>query len=301
MRGAANIVGHFSFKNQLLLIVCGYLGYDTPKGSQDENDFRTVFFLIDFDADGNVEKCTDLRVCYTALGNQWPNLNMDPLIKCRVEGIIENEAISRVYWTDNKNPLRTFSLNDPNLDDLEIGELDISPKSNHNQIALQKTISGSLPVGVYQYCYKYLTDSGGESGISPFSNLYHISNASNASSALYYGGDPGEQSSDGFLLKITDLDLRYDSILIYAIYYPSLGSTPMVSEVIEKNINANGEVSFNHTSLTTVIENGVENILIPSNTWDICKDIAIKDNVLFAANLRSKKTLLQKKNGMLNY
>jgi hypothetical protein len=295
MRGAANIVGHFSFKNQLLLIVCGYLAYNLSSGSQAVDDFRTVFFLIDFDADGNVEKCTDLRVCYSALGNQWPNLNMDPLIKCRVEGIIENEAISRVYWTDNKNPLRTFSLNDPNLHELEVGELDISPKSNHNQITLQKTISGSLPVGVYQYCYKYLTDSGGESGISPFSNLYHISNASNASSALYYGGDPGEQSSDGFLLKITDLDLRYDSILIYAIYYPSLGSTPMVSEVIEKNINANGEVSFNHTALTTVIENGVENILIPSNTWDLCKDIAIKDNVLFAANLRSKKNFITEK------
>ena len=74
----------------------------------------------DFDANGNVKKCTDLRVCYSATGDQWPNLNMDPLIKCRVEGIIENEAISRVYWTDNKNPLRTFSLNDPNLHDLEI-------------------------------------------------------------------------------------------------------------------------------------------------------------------------------------
>ncbi len=295
MRGAANIVGHFSFKNQLLLIVCGYVAYDESSGSQSVDDFRTVFFLIDFDADGNVEKCTDLRVCYSALEDQWPNLNMDPLIKCRVEGIVENEAISRVYWTDNKNPLRTFSLNDPNLHELEIGELDISPKSNHNQFTLQKTISGSLPVGVYQYCYKYLTDSGGESGISPLSNLYHISNANSASSALYYGGDPGEQSSDGLLLKITDLDQRYDSILIYAVYYASLGSTPLVAEVIEKNINANGEVSFNHTSLTTVIENGVENILIPSNTWDICKDIAIKDNVLFAANLRSKKNFITEK------
>ena len=94
---------------------------------------------------------------------------------------------------------------------MDPSELDITPKAQHNQIALKKTTSGSLPVGVYQYCYKYITDSGSESGISPLSNIYHISNTSSDSYTRYYGGSPGSISNDGFLLEITDLDLRYET------------------------------------------------------------------------------------------
>jgi hypothetical protein len=297
MRSVANIVGHYSFRNELILIVCGYIGYGLSFGSQSTGDFRTAFFRIIFDGEGNVKEAQDLRVAFhpDASTNEFPNIGMDPLIKCRVEGVIENDSISRIYWTDNKNPLRTLSINDPEIHQLDPGELDLSPKARHNQIALEKTISGTLPVGVYQYCFKYITDSGAESGISPFSNVYHISNASSSSSSTYYGGDPGAQSNDGFLLRVQNLDTRFDSIVVYSIYYQSLGSVPEVSEVATKNIDANNEVEFRHTSLTTVIENGIENILIPSNTWDVCKDIAIKDNVLFAANLRQKQNYITEK------
>ena len=79
------------------------------------------------------------------------------------------------------------------------------------------------------------------------------------------------------------------------LYYERLNTPPQVAEVITKDINPNGSVQFQHTSLTRVIENGIENILIPTNTWDVCKDIAIKDNVLFAANLRQKKNFITEK------
>lgn len=297
MNGAANIVGHYSFRNQLFIIVCGYIFYGNSNGSQEQGDFRTAFFLLDFDSEGEIKKCIDLRAAYNPVSgvNQYPNLNMDPLIKCRVEGVIENDSISRVYWTDNKNPLRTLSLYDEDMHTMDPGELDVNPKCEHNQISLNKTISGSLPVGVYQYCYKYISDAGAESGISPLSNIYHISNASSNNYKTYYGGDPGVLSNDGFTLTIDNLDVRFDSVKIYALYYERLNTPPQVAEVITKDINPNGSVEFQHTSLTRVIENGIENILIPTNTWDICKDIAIKDNVLFAANLRQKKNFITEK------
>ena len=213
LKGSANIVGHFSFKNQLFLIVCGYIGYNVSGGSNSIDDFRTIFFLLDFNSDGEVIKTTELRVCYNHLGNQFPNINMDPNIKCRVEGITENDCISRVYWTDNKNPLRTLNIRGKNLEDLNPDELDITPKCDHSQIVLKNVISGSLPVGVYQYCYKYLTDAGAETGISPQSNLYHISNADSTSYQTYSGGEPGALSSDGFELQIDDLDTDFDEIL----------------------------------------------------------------------------------------
>ena len=297
MRGVANIVGHFSFKNQLFLIVCGYIGYGETFGSTATGDFRTAFFLLDFNDKNEVIKCTDLRVAYNppSYSNQFPNLNMDPLIKCRVEGIIENEAISRVYWTDNVNPLRTLSLKDPDIHTMEPQELDIIPKSNHSQIVVTQMVSGSLRAGVYQYCYKYQTDTGAESGISPFSNMYHISNSNSQSYTTYSGSPAGEISTDGFNCKVTNLDDRYDSIKVFALYYPTENTPPLVAEVGVFDINNSNEVTFTHTTFNESIDDGVAQILIPSNTWDICKDIAIKDNVLFAANLRSKKNYISEK------
>ncbi len=297
MRGAANIVGHFSFKNQLFLIVCGYIGYGETFGSTATEDFRTAFFLLDFNDKGEVIKCTDMRVAFNSPSNvnQFPNLNMDPLIKCRVEGIIENEAISRVYWTDNINPLRTLSLKDPDIHTMEPQELDIIPKSNHSQIVVTQMIGGNLRAGIYQYCYKYQTDTGAESGISPFSNMYHISNSNSQSYTTYSGSPAGEISTDGFSCKVSNLDDRYDSIKVFALYYPTENTPPLVGEIGVFDINDSNEAFFSHTSFNESIDDGVAQILIPSNTWDICKDIAIKDNVLFAANLRSKKNYISEK------
>lgn len=290
LKDAVNIVGHFSFKNQLVLIVCGLIGT-----SPSIDDFKTLFFLLDFDNDNNVIKTTELRVCYDFLGNQFPNLNMDPLIKCRVEGITENDCISRIYWTDNKNPLRTLNIRGKRLETLNPDELDITPKCDHSQIVLSNVISGSLPVGVYQYCYKYLTDAGAETGISPTSNLYHISDADSTSYSTYQGGAPGSISADGFELSIKDLDTDFDEVQIYALFYNNLNVPPQVTEVVKKSIPNSGVVNFKHTTLLDVIADGLEKILIPSNTWDICKDIAIKDNVLFAANLRQKRNYISEK------
>ena len=295
-RGSANIVGSYSFKNQLFLIVCGYIGYGVSWGSQSEGDFRTVFYLIDFDDQGEVIKCTDLQIAYTAGGgDKYPNLNMDPLIKCRVEGIIENEGISRVYWTDNKNPLRTLNLKDPDNYSMDPEELDLTPKSQHNQGVAVSMTSGNLPVGVYQYCYKYLTNTGAESGISPFSNMYHISNSNSSGYRTYSGSSPGETSSDGFQIKYTNLDTRFDRIKVYALFYSSLDVPPLVGEVTTVDIGLDGTCQFFHGQFTESIDDGIAQVLIPSNTWDVCKDIAIKDNVLFAANLRSKKNFVTEK------
>lgn len=296
MRGVANIVGTYSYKNQLLLIVTGYIGYGLSWGSQSSGDFRTAFFILTFDDQGEVIRCEDLRVAAnTDDGLNYPNINMDPLIKCRVEGIIENEAISRVYWTDNKNPLRTFNLNDPDISEMNPEELDLTPKAQHNQGVVVKSISGNLPVGTYQYCYKYITETGSESGISPFSNLYHISSSNSNNYQTYSGSAPGEVSSDGFQIDWTNLDTRFDRIKVYALYWSQKDVPPLVGEVGTSDINDDGTSSLLHGAFTEAIDDGIAQILIPSNTWDVCKDIAIKDNVLFAANLRSKKNYVTEK------
>ena len=124
-----SIVGHVSYANQLLLVIVGRFEWDrnnqnpisSTDGSSIENTEidRTIFLLVDFDHEFKVKKVSDLRVCYNQ-GNpaqaQYPNLNMDLDTPIRMEHIVENDVISRVYWTDNKNPLRTLNIKQDRLD-----------------------------------------------------------------------------------------------------------------------------------------------------------------------------------------
>lgn len=109
-------------------------------------------------------------------------------VPVRVEGIVENESISRIYWTDNVNPLKTLNLKQGRLDLLPTTSLDITPLMKPSQPVLNTTLHGSLPVGVYQYSYKLVSENGGESTFSPLSNMYHVSDQSFSSSNTYGGG-----------------------------------------------------------------------------------------------------------------
>lgn len=293
-----SIVGHVSYKTQMLLIVVVASrfdrNYDYSSGADNTNSptradkNRTIFLLVDFDANFTVTKVTDLRVCYEAVGKEYPDLNMDIDRALRIEHIIENDNINRIYWTDNKNPLRTLNIRQPQLDELSIDSLDITPLMEPSQITIDKTLHGSLPVGTYQYTYKYISKNGGETTFSPISNMYHVSNQNFGSSANYGGGPRGELGSQGFMLSIADLDQDFDYVEVYALLYESLNSAPRVAIVSRREI-AGPTVTLNHVSWNNEVPQGLEEVLIESNTWDICKDIAIKDNILFAGNLRAKK------------
>jgi len=286
---SANIVGYYSYKNQLVLIIVG-----PTDQSSTSTDYRTIFLLLDFNSKAEVIKITDLKVAWETSGNAHPDLNMDPFTSVKIEGIIENECLNRIYFTDNVNPLRTLNLFNKSLYSLTPDELNISPKSQMNQAVLDSLLSGRLPVGVYQYAYKYVNDNGAETGMSPLSNLMHISNQSSASYKEYFGGAKGQLSGDGFAIKISNVDVDYDNIELYALLWQSLDIPPIVAKVAKKSIVTNA-VTFKHTSFDNIIENGIEDVLIKSNTWDVCKDIAIKDNILFAANLRQTQNYITEK------
>ena len=297
MSNRCSIVGHVSYANQLLLMIVGRFEYDrgsdgsssTPFASQKD---RTIFLLVDFNENLTVNKVSDLRVCYNAPGAgswQYPDLNMELDSPVRIEHIIENGCISRIYWTDNKNPLRTLNINQERLDLLSIESLDITPLMSPSQPVLNSTISGSLPVGVYQYTYKYISENGGETSFSPLSNLYHVSDKAFGSSVTYGGGPKGNVGTQGFNIDIHDIDNKFDYVELYALFYEDLNNPPRVAVVNRSVITNSLTVSFTHVGWNNELENGLEEVLIATNTWDVCKDIAIKDNILFAANLKQKR------------
>ena len=291
-----SIVGHVSYASQILLMIVGRFNYNrgdvTPFAEQKD---RTIFLLVDFDHEMEVTKVTDLRVCYETSGSQYPDLNMDLDIPVRIEHIVENNSISRIYWTDNKNQLRTLNIKQSRLDLLRKESLDITPLMDPSQPVLAATLHGSLPVGVYQYCFKYISFNGGESTFSPLSNMYHVSDQAFGSSSLYGGGPKGNIGTQGFQIDVNDVDSNFAYIELYSLLYDELNQAPKVAIVARRQISGTAEATFHHSVWNNEVPNGLEEILIESNTFDVCKDIAIKDNILFAANLRQKRNFISEK------
>jgi len=290
----ASIVGHYSYnRNVILIIVIPH--YSLPDKTQ------TIFLNVRFDKDLNVELITDLMVCYDHLDQfRYPDLNMDLDMPVRVEGIVENECISRIFWTDNKNPLRSININQPGKNKLSPDVLALTPLHTPSQVVVTKSLSGSLPVGQLQYCYKYVSSNGGESVMSPFSNLYHTSKHAFSSSSQYYGSSSGDPyidvSSQGFEITVTDLDNDFDIVELYAILHVQNDGPVRVSRVGSKQFAVGAsEVVFYHTQWSGDLIDGVDSVLIDINTWDICKDIAIKDNILFAGNLKTRDNTISEK------
>ena len=287
-----SIVGHVSYANQLLLVIVGRFDYESEKNTSAtaKTADRTIFLLVDFDHNFTVKRVTDLMVCFYASGSNYPDLNMDLDVPIRMEHIVENDSISRVYWTDNKNPLRTFNIKDE-MWNVEPTSLDITPLMNPSKPTLSMTLHGSLPVGVYQYAYKYISENGGESTFSPLSNMYHVSDQAFSSSQTYAGGPKGNLGTQGFQIDVNDVDQNFAYIEMYSLLYDEKDTPPRVA-VIARNQISGSSATFQHTVWNNEVENGLEEILIESNTFDVCKDIAIKDNILFAANLRQKRNFI---------
>ena len=285
---SASIVGHYSYSSNVIFIILKTVG-----NKDWDTETETIFIDVKFNANLEVESVTDLYVCYDHQGaSQYPRLNMRLDHPVRVEGLIENECISRIYWTDNINPLRSLNINQRGKNLLSPDVLDLTPMHSPSQPVIERTLSGSLPIVKIQYCYKYVSRNGGESVMSPFSNLYHTTNKSGTYSGFYGApsGDPlVDVGAQGFEITIYDLDDSFDAVELYAILHEQNNGGIRVAFVSVQNYQPNStEVTFSHTNWSGDLENGIDAILIENNTWDVAKDIAIKDNILFAGNLRTR-------------
>ena len=294
----SQIVGYYSYQNTLILIVISKDPYyASANPATNAADLHKVFFFkVTFNPNTyKVEEVRDLMVCYEYLNNKWPgfgDLNMLNELPLRIEGLVENGCITRIYWTDNQNPLRSINISSKDLHLLSPDELSIVPRAEMTQPILADLITGSLPVGVYQYCFKYVNENGTETGMSPLSNLVQTANHLQSTSITYQGSPPGEITSQGVRLELNNLDTDYEYVELYSLFWEDLDTPPRVAVVDKKYISANSTLSMYHTIWQNELEDGLNAVLIQTNTWDVCKDIAIKDNILFAANLRSRQNIV---------
>tara|TARA_R110000796_G_scaffold17226_3_gene53201 strand:+ start:18931 stop:24768 length:5838 start_codon:yes stop_codon:yes gene_type:complete len=274
-----SIIGHYSFLNTLYLFT-----YDSnwTSGSPYLSTSNGQIWQIEFDNAGRVIS-TDLKYNNA--------LEFDKSRKLIVEGIIENDCITRLYWTDNFNPIRSLNLTDPNHFAFSLDDLKMSPETSMDRPILKRVGGGgNLEVGMYQVAYKLITKGGAKSSLSPMSQLISIASGDIQNNHLVNNGsgtgkaDQGTITSKSFDVEVQYIDIDFDEIEFYVLVFETYNSAP--TKIMKSNtfsIPGNTFI-FTHTN-NNLIDVDLAEILVDGNTFDTAKDIAVKDNRLFAANL----------------
>ena len=277
------IVGYYSNLNTLYLFT-NDINETTVSGSH-LGSLNGQIWKIDFNNAGEKETITLLY------SNE---LGFSKSKKLIVEAVLENDCITRLYWTDNTYPIRSINITDPNCFAFSLNDLKMSPEVGMDRPVL-KAISagGDLEVGMYQVGYKLLSQGGSSTSMSPLSNLIHISsgddnnyNSPNSGDPTIGKASPGTITGKSFSVEIQNIDTDFHSIEFYILVYEVYNSGP--TKILKSNyslINGSNMI-YNHTTnnLTEVV---LGEFLIEGNTFDTAKDISIKDNRLFAANLKT--------------
>lgn len=200
--------------------------------------------------------------------------------KLDIVGNRENENIIKVYWADGNAQLRTLNIAESNWPDLSDGmNADIVLPVLLSKPVANIIQGGNLIAGKVQYAYSVFNLHGVESIVSPLSIPLSIS-------FDMEGGESAEVMPLSAEVSLTNIDTNFEYIRIYSIHYQELNQTPKISLIYETQISG--------TSLT-IIDDG--NLFISELNEEQFKflggvvlkptTIAIKDNILFAANYKT--------------
>ena len=218
------------------------------------------------------------------------SLNFSLSNPIKAVGRYESEDIVKVYWTDGYNNVRWANVVDPDLAIQSADRFEFLPNLNLSRPELHDFTSGNLENGVIIYSYQLFKLYGAETKISSPSVPIFLSPGSLGSSNNardQFGGDIGETSGKGVKIKI-DLSNNegFDKLRLISIFYTTLNSAPSIKIVTELDIS-------NHTGYIYCTDTGnfvgeltYDEYLIYGGTLFIAEDLEIKDNILFAANIK---------------
>ena len=278
-------VGHESFPDELILFT-----YAEGVVDSENRNLSQIWSVKTIGADG-----TSLASPPTILYNNY--LDFNNTHKIISKGIDENEHYKRVYWTDNgghqgKNGLRVFNVKDPDGFAIPLDAIDVfSSIDMSHPVARNVSSGGSLKGGYYQYCYQLISEAGAVSEVSPLSELVHIVNNSesiNSTSPFIYNGEGiNEMTDKQVTIQVRGIDESFKYINFIAIHYADevSGVPTNIDLVSTVEIIGTDIVSFSHTGNEITSSFSLDEILIKKMAWKKCKDIDVKDNRLFAANL----------------
>lgn len=205
------------------------------------------------------------------------NFNADSPIEALFN--YESKDIQKVYWIDDRNPLRCINIageikkgNDKQFDSIK--SIDSIPN-----VVIERTNGGTFTAGVIQYHVTYFNKYSTESPILYTSPLLYIAHQDR-------GAKTNDQVNTAFKLTFTSLDYtNWEYIRIYVTHRSSLDATPEASIISEIKINSNKteftDYGANRTSITPTDLYFVGGKPVKAGT------MTVKDQVMFLGNLKT--------------
>ena len=148
-----------------------------------------------------------------------------------------NPNYGKVYWT-NGITLRHLNILDPDSLGTPLGYTELLPDvalTSPRFISVEE--GGALKAGMIQYAYQLYNYGGSETIVSPTTPLIHLvqTPTSDASTSQYRGSEIETNTSKLVRFEIKDIDLRFDYIKIWSVFYAQKGS-PVINLIIEDKI-----------------------------------------------------------------
>lgn len=202
----------------------------------------------------------------------------------RIQTRYENENTQKIYFLDS-NSLWHFNVKDgTDTIDTPINQVRAFPDTsdgtvNHliNPELVAMLPGGNFTAGKVQYAYNLYSDSGAETKISPFSQMFNVSDSFN-------GLDDSEDSSSAFKITIENIPENFGLINIYRIFYGSAVATPEVKLIIQDELQDTTYTFIDDNNLDAS-DSSLEKILFLGSDPFTAQDMAVKDNVLFPVNI----------------
>jgi len=207
-------------------------------------------------------------------------------------GRYESKNLQKIYWTDGIQPVKTLNIKSRDIETIPSDDLILNPPINFGAPKITEvTNNGSLPAGMYQYCYRLKGSDGRRTRFSPLSNFVHIVRGKDyweyepdpEAQTEYSNTTPGEETDKSVTIKISNVDTTYDTIEIAAVYKTNPETPESVTIVEILNVGSEN-IRARHTDNegTPLL---LEEITAITSAPSRAKVLAAKDNRLFLAGV----------------
>ena len=223
-------------------------------------------------------------------------LSFSNLPEDRIVGIgrYENEKIRKIYWTDGISEVRYANLEntyyDPAIpESLPVDRFSLVPTIELGAISTDENSiqnGGSLKAGAVQYSYRLFNKHGAETVFSSTTHILYLTEYTAANKSKFLGTDLDETVNKSVKVNLEDIDLDFDFIRVYRVFYKSYYDIPTIGLVHE------GEVISSTFSIidsgNTIEEVPLEEFTAIGGRVFTAEALASKNNHLFAGNIKEE-------------
>jgi len=211
----------------------------------------------------------------------------------------ESDSIRKVYWVDGYNETRFIDLTKTYLvDPKAVYDCTNNPYTSADKFSLLPTVNlgriyvdedsviegGNLKAGSVQYAYRLFNKYGTETLFSSTTKVLKLTKDFPTGITYFKGENIEEDVNKSVKVYLEDIDLDFEYISIFRIFYNSYFNLPIIDKVAELEINE---------SIFEIIDTGHSYGRIPLEEFNniggkifSASSLASKNNYLFAADIK---------------